>query len=125
MTFFRTDLWSTGDKPQPGLWSKGGIAMNEQLEPETDQAGARQGAEPRVPTSETPAKTRPAYLDPNGSESTRELRDTARRRRDAEEKLQQHLMEAKEHAHDHDADHPGDEFHEGRRRDGDDPGSAS
>ncbi|TDT81534.1 hypothetical protein DFO47_103187 [Arthrobacter sp. AG258] len=47
--------------------------------------------------AEQPAKQRSAYLDPRGSEGTRELRDTARRRRDAEEKLQQHLMEAKEH----------------------------
>lgn len=106
--------------------------MNERLEPEADQAGAGQGAEPRIPTaetriptSETPAKTRSAYLDPNGSESTRELRDTARRRRDAEEKLQQHLMEAKEHAHDHDADHAGDERHDERRHDDSAPGGAS
>lgn len=34
---------------------------------------------------------------PYNSESTRELRDTARRRRDAEEKLQQHLLEARDH----------------------------
>lgn len=34
---------------------------------------------------------------PHGSEATRELRDTARRRRDAEEKLQQHLLEARDH----------------------------
>ena len=33
---------------------------------------------------------------PPGAESTRELRETARRRREAEEKLQQHLREAKE-----------------------------
>lgn len=31
-----------------------------------------------------------------GTESTREMRDVARRRREAEEKLQQHLLEAKE-----------------------------
>jgi hypothetical protein len=99
--------------------------MNERLEPEADQAGAGQGAEPRVPTSETPAKTRSAYLDPNGSESTRDLRDTARRRRDAVEKLQQHLLEAKEHAHDHDAGHAGNEGHELRRHDDSAPGSAS
>lgn len=85
--------------------------MNEELEPEADQGAARPGAEPRVTTSEIPVKTRPAYLDPNGSESTRELRDTARRRRDAEEKLQQHLMEAKEHAQHHDADAHGNEQH--------------
>lgn len=99
--------------------------MNEQLEPEADQPGAGQGDEPRVSTFETPAKTRPAYLDPNGSESTRELRDTARRRRDAEEKLSQHLMEAKEHAQDHDGDHLGHAHHEERRHDDNAPGSAS
>ena len=32
----------------------------------------------------------------SGSESTRVLRELARRRREAEEKLQHHLMEAKE-----------------------------
>ncbi|MFJ5861838.1 hypothetical protein ACIQCM_10485 [Pseudarthrobacter sp. NPDC092439] len=42
-------------------------------------------------------KPRQGYRDTRGSEGTRELRDTARRRRDAEEKLQQHLMEAKDH----------------------------
>ena len=46
---------------------------------------------------EQPGKPRQGYLDPGGSESTREMRDTARRRRDAEEKLQQHLNEAKGH----------------------------
>ena len=33
---------------------------------------------------------------PPGAESTRELREMARRRREAEEKLQHHLLEAKE-----------------------------
>ncbi|WCI07654.1 hypothetical protein PJ267_12560 [Arthrobacter sp. OVS8] len=33
---------------------------------------------------------------PPGAESTRELRDVSRRRREAEEKLQHHLQEAKE-----------------------------
>ena len=33
---------------------------------------------------------------PPGAESTRELREMARRRREAEEKLQHHLREAKE-----------------------------
>lgn len=56
-------------------------------------------------------KPRQGYLDPRGSESTREMRDTARRRRDAEEKLQQHLMEAKHHIpnefhhHEHHGEH--------------------
>jgi hypothetical protein len=53
-------------------------------------------------TSET--KSRLIY-DKSASEATRELRDTSRRRRDAEVKLQQHLMEAKDHVpHHHDVD---------------------
>lgn len=44
----------------------------------------------------TELKSRRIY-DKNTSEATRELRDTSRRRRDAEEKLQQHLIEAKDH----------------------------
>lgn len=60
-----------------------------------------------VPAAEQSAKPRAAYLDPRGSESTRELRDTARRRRDAEEKLQQHLMEAKDHVPNEFHEHPG------------------
>jgi hypothetical protein len=88
---------------------KGGITMNEQPQPTApvDDDGS-ETQETHAPESQSPgatAKSRPAYLDPSGSESTRELRDTARRRRDAEEKLQQHLMEAKEHAHHHDEDH--------------------
>lgn len=88
-----------------------------------------------VPAAEQTGRTRAAYLDPRGSEATRELRDTARRRRDAEEKLQQHLMEAKDHVpnefhehhkaahegdrrpqpggHDHDALHDREAGHEG------------
>ncbi|MEO5316739.1 hypothetical protein PV772_21910 [Pseudarthrobacter sp. CC12] len=57
--------------------------------------------------AEQSAKSRATYLDPRGSESTRELRDTARRRRDAEEKLQQHLMEAKDHVPNEFHEHPG------------------
>ena len=75
-----------------------------------------------VPAAEQAAKQRAAYLDPRGSESTRELRDTARRRRDAEEKLQQHLMEAKHHVpnefHEHEhqeQEHQGPE-HRGHQR---------
>ncbi|MEN8583390.1 hypothetical protein B1A87_016375 [Arthrobacter sp. KBS0703] len=45
-------------------------------------------------------RTGAPYIEVSGSQSTRELRDTSRRRREAEEKLQQHLIEAKEHAHD-------------------------
>lgn len=61
------------------------------------EAGAAREPGSAVPPAEQTGKLRPVYLDPSGSESTRELRDTARRRRDAEEKLQQHLMEAKHH----------------------------
>jgi hypothetical protein len=84
--------------------AKGGIEMDEQSRPVEPQEG--QGAEDGqateargagVPAAEQTGKLRSAYLDPRGSEGTRELRDTARRRRDAEEKLQQHLMEAKHH----------------------------
>jgi hypothetical protein len=67
-------------------------------------AGAAREQGSAVPPAEQTGKLRPAYLDPSGSEATRELRDTARRRREAEEKLQQHLMEAK--------DHVPNEFHE-------------
>lgn len=45
-----------------------------------------------------PEKSGAPYIEVSGSQATRELRDTSRRRREAEEKLQQHLMEAKEHA---------------------------
>ena len=70
--------------------------MDEQSRPAGPEDG--QGTEDAGSSAaEQPAKQRSAYLDPRGSEGTRELRDTARRRRDAEEKLQQHLMEAKEH----------------------------
>jgi hypothetical protein len=69
--------------------------MNEQAErrgPDAEGGADRRASEP---------KSRPIY-DKSASEATRELRDTSRRRRDAEEKLQQHLREAKEHVpHDH------------------------
>jgi hypothetical protein len=79
-----------------GAATKGGIEMDEQSRPAGPEDG--QGTEDAGSSAaEQPAKQRSAYLDPRGSEGTRELRDTARRRRDAEEKLQQHLMEAKEH----------------------------
>jgi hypothetical protein len=41
------------------------------------------------------AKSHEAFVQ-SGAESSRELRELARRRREAEEKLQQHLQEAKE-----------------------------
>ncbi|MET4591122.1 hypothetical protein [Arthrobacter sp. 754] len=65
-------------------------------EPDADSAAARQqGAE---------SKPRQRY-DAGTSEATREMRDTSRRRRDAEGKLQQHLLEAKDHVpHHHEQD---------------------
>lgn len=54
---------------------------------------------------------RGVYLnDATGSLSTRELRDLARRRREAEEKLQQHLKEAEHHT-------PNEGLHEGHHHD--------
>ena len=50
-------------------------------------------------TREVSEKSGAPYIEVGGSQATRELRDTSRRRREAEEKLQQHLIEAKEHAH--------------------------
>lgn len=79
------DEQSRPDKPQDGQ----GTEDTEGKAGEARSAG--------IPAAEQTGKLRPAYLDPRGSEATRELRDTARRRRDAEEKLQQHLMEAKHH----------------------------
>lgn len=69
--------------------------MNEQAEhqgPDPEGGDGHRGSE---------TKSRSIYVN-SASESTRELRDTSRRRRDAEEKLQQHLREAREHTpHDH------------------------
>lgn len=68
--------------------------MNEQAEhqePYAEGGADHRGSEP---------KSRPSYVK-SASEATRELRDTSRRRRDAEEKLQQHLREAKEHVPHH------------------------
>jgi hypothetical protein len=76
--------------------------MNEHAEhqgPDAEGGADHRGSEP---------KSRPIY-DKSTSEATRELRDTARRRRDAEEKLQQHLREAREHVpHDHHGEVPGE-----------------
>lgn len=96
--------------------------MSEQaqpVEPETAR-GADSTTNVDVGATSAPGdqtgKSRAAYRDPKGSESTRDLRDTARRRRDSEEKLQQHLLEAKDHVpnehpeHEHD-DHA-QEHHE-------------
>ncbi|WP_255769909.1 hypothetical protein [Pseudarthrobacter sulfonivorans] len=87
--------------------------MTEQAEHQG--ADAEVGADPR----DSESKSRPTY-DASGSEATREMRDTSRRRRDAEEKLQQHLREAREHV----PHHHGDEERGALQTDGDTPPGA-
>ena len=57
-----------------------------------EQAAEPQAAEPR---KDQRTKAHEPYVS-GGAESTREMREMSRRRREAEEKLQQHLLEAKE-----------------------------
>lgn len=57
-----------------------------------EQPAEQQAAEPR---KDQRTKAHEPYVS-GGAESTREMREMSRRRRDAEEKLQQHLLEAKE-----------------------------
>lgn len=81
--------------------------MNSETEPheptepshpgEPENSGHDDGAHLAEPGASGHGKARPAYFDASGSEASRELRDTARRRRDSEEKLQQHLMAARDH----------------------------
>jgi hypothetical protein len=66
--------------------------MTEKDEP---NAAAPGPGGPEAPGKAHHPKTHEHFVSP-GAESTRELRDMARRRREAEEKLQQHLQEAKE-----------------------------
>lgn len=56
------------------------------------QPAEQQAAEPR---KDQRTKAHEPYVS-GGAESTREMREMSRRRREAEEKLQQHLLEAKE-----------------------------
>ena len=58
--------------------------MSEQDDPEAEEPRKHHHAKPHEPFVSA------------GAESTRELREMARRRREAEEELQQHLLEAKE-----------------------------
>jgi hypothetical protein len=57
-----------------------------------EQPAEQQAAEPR---KDQRTKQHEPYVS-GGAESTREMREMSRRRREAEEKLQQHLLEAKE-----------------------------
>ena len=79
--------------------------MTEKDDPTAAAAGADApgpaGPDPAAPDPGTPdaagkahhPKPHEHFVSP-GTESTRELREMARRRREAEEKLQQHLQEA-------------------------------
>ena len=62
-----------------------------------EQAAEQQAAEPQAaePRKDQRSKPHEPYVS-GGAESTREMREMSRRRREAEEKLQQHLLEAKE-----------------------------
>lgn len=75
--------------------------MNDKSTPE--ESGSHRNAQEKSNAHE---KSGAPYIEVSGSQATRELRDTSRRRREAEEKLQQHLMEAKEHANE--AEHAAD-----------------
>ena len=63
--------------------------MSEKDDPEATEAAAGE------PGKGHRSKPHEPFVPP-GAESTRELREMARRRREAEEKLQHHLLEAKE-----------------------------
>lgn len=84
--------------------------MNDQPQATAQDDGAE------AATTGNHPKVRPAYIDSSGSEATRELRDKARRRREAEEKLQQHLREAKEHTP-HSDTHPQTPPEDGSKKD--------
>jgi hypothetical protein len=85
------------------------LTMNEKSAPEESASN-----------KEVQEKSGAPYIEVSGSQSTRELRDTSRRRREAEEKLQQHLLEAKEHAHDAEQQAQGQE-HAPAKESGGDP----
>lgn len=89
---------SRPEQPEDGQSTEAGTAQADGSRDTAVQgAGKKTTTKQDVPAPELHGKPRQAYLDPSGSEATREMRDTARRRRDAEEKLQQHLIEAKDH----------------------------
>ena len=91
---------------------EGALEVNDK--PAAEESGppkksSRDTASRDAAAGETQERAGTPYIEVGGSQATRELRDTSRRRREAEEKLQQHLMEAKEHAqeaeHAHDSKH--------------------
>lgn len=79
---------SEQDGHQPAAWQEAAepeVAERETAEQET--------ADPRKVQR---SKQQQEPFDSGGTESSREMREVSRRRRDAEEKLQQHLLEAKD-----------------------------
>ncbi|SKB68303.1 hypothetical protein SAMN05660473_01887 [Arthrobacter sp. 49Tsu3.1M3] len=60
-----------------------------------EQAAEQQEPQAAEPRKDQRSKQHETYVS-GGAESTREMREMSRRRREAEEKLQQHLLEAKE-----------------------------
>ena len=60
-----------------------------------DQEAADAEQEAAEPRKDQRSKQHEPFVS-GGAESTREMREMSRRRREAEEKLQQHLLEAKE-----------------------------
>jgi len=93
-----TNDQSRPEQPEDGQGTEGGATQATDSPDTAAQGAAKEIATKQdVHAPELHGKPRQAYLDPSGSEATREMRDKARRRRDAEEKLQQHLNEAKDH----------------------------
>ncbi len=74
-----------GDQPAAGQEA----AKPEVAEPEVTET------EVTEPRKEQRSKQHEPFVS-GGAESTREMREMSRRRREAEEKLQQHLLEAKD-----------------------------
>ena len=60
-----------------------------------EQAAEQQEPQAAEPRKDQRSKPHEPYVS-GGAESTREMREMSRRRREAEEKLQPHLLEAKE-----------------------------
>lgn len=73
--------------------------MSKEDVPEAAPSGGEDPAD-AAPDQESDAKHHEPFIPP-GTEATRELREQSRRRREAEEKLQQHLREAKDKPAEH------------------------
>ncbi len=87
---FRHRSWAAGREiSEKGCSRPAGLWDDARMTDEESLTAAASGQEARM-------KKPVGYLDPSGSESTRKLRETARRRRDAEQKLEHHLRESKQ-----------------------------